>query len=175
MRVQWTSYASPIGPLTLVECEAGPLVVEFPARALRLGWQARLRGAHPKLSIELGACAETRGWLDAYFAGTPAPFPFPYHLGRWFDLTPAQIVVTRVLWEIPFGETRSYEDVARETQLNPRQVGQLVGANQLAVCIPCHRVVGKSGALTGYGGGLQKKRWLLDHELRSAGLVLRSY
>jgi O-6-methylguanine DNA methyltransferase len=51
--------------------------------------------------------------------------------------------------------------------------GQLVGSNQLAILIPCHRVVGKHGELVGYGGGLPRKRWLLDHELRTAGLVLR--
>jgi O-6-methylguanine DNA methyltransferase len=71
------------------------------------------------------------------------------------------------------GETRSYEAVAEETGLTARVVGQASGANHLALLIPCHRVVGKDGALVGYGGGLQRKRWLLDHELRLTGLVLR--
>ncbi|HEU4698942.1 MAG TPA: methylated-DNA--[protein]-cysteine S-methyltransferase [Gemmatimonadales bacterium] len=175
MNIHWTSYPCPVGPLTLVECEAGALVVEFPARALRLGWQERVRALHPRATVEMGPCAATREWLDGYFAGQPAPFPFPYHLGKFFDLSPAQVVVARALWEIPFGETRSYDDIARATGLHPRQVGQLVGANHLAICIPCHRVVGKQGDLVGYGGGLPRKRWLLDHELRAAGLVLRSY
>ena len=64
-------------------------------------------------------------------------------------------------------------DVARATRLHPRQIGWLVAANHLAILIPCHRVVGKDGALVGYGGGLARKRWLLDHELRTAGVVLR--
>ena len=73
----------------------------------------------------------------------------------------------------PLGETRSYDDIARATRLHPRQIGWLVAANHLAILIPCHRVVGKDGSLVGYGGGLAKKRWLLDHELRTAGVVLR--
>src|SRR3954462_15197638 len=69
--------------------------------------------------------------------------------------------------------SRSYDDVARATRLHPRQIGWLVSANHLAILIPCHRVVGKDGGLVGYGGGIAKKRWLLDHELRAAGVVLR--
>ena len=94
-------------------------------------------------------------------------------LKRWFDLSPAQVAVFKTLRKIPLGETRSYEDVARATSLHPRQIGWLVAANHLAILIPCHRVVGKDGSLVGYGGGLAKKRWLLDHELRAAGVVLR--
>jgi len=112
-------------------------------------------------------------WLDEYFAGSPRPFPYPEHLRRWFDLSPAQVAVFKILKKIPLGETRSYDDVARATALHPRQIGWLVSANHLAILIPCHRVVGKDGGLVGYGGGLTRKRWLLNHELRSAGVVLR--
>lgn len=175
MRAEWTSYNSPVGPLTLVEGDGAAVLVEFPARAHELRWMDRLRAAHPRIEIEFGPCSATRAWLDAYFRGSPEPFPFPYHLGRFVDLSPAQVVVMRAMWEIPFGQTRSYDEIARDTGLVPRLVGQLAGANHLALCIPCHRVVGKDGALVGYGGGLPKKRWLLDHELRAAGLVLRPY
>ena len=174
MRIQWNSYPSPIGPLTIVEePETGPLVIDFPGRAERLRWMDLLRAASPRVEIALGPCPIARQWLDGYFRGAPCLFPFPYYLGRWFELSPAQVVVMRALWEIPFAETRSYEDIARDTDLHPRQVGQLLGTNHLAVAIPCHRVVGKDGALVGYSGGLSRKRWLLDHELRVAGLVLR--
>ena len=78
----------------------------------------------------------------------------------------------RALTTIPFGETRSYEDIATLTGIHPRAVGQLNGSNHLAILLPCHRVVGKDGGLVGYGGGLETKAWLLDHELRSVGLVL---
>ena len=173
MDVEWTTYSSPLGALTVVECEAGPLVVEFPHRASAVKWAVRLRSAVPELHIGQGPCRATCAWLDDYFAGTPRPFAFPDHLKGWFDLSPAQIAVFKTLRKIPLGETRSYDDVARSTRLHPRQIGWLVAANHLAILIPCHRVVGKDGSLVGYGGGLAKKRWLLDHELRTAGVVLR--
>jgi O-6-methylguanine DNA methyltransferase len=173
MRVEWTSYSSPIGALTVVECEAGPLVVEFPNRAVTIKWAVRLRAAVPELHISQGSCPLTTAWLDEYFAGSPRPFPFPEYLKRWFDLSPAQIAVFKALRRIPMGETRSYDDVARAIKLHPKQIGWLVSANHLAILIPCHRVVGKNGDLVGYGGGLARKRWLLDHELRLSGVVLR--
>ena len=173
MRVQWTSYASPIGPLVVVECDAGPLAVEFPHRAGRIRWAVRFRAPLPELHITQGACPITTSWLDAYFAGRPQRFPFPRHLRDWFDLSPAQLAVYRALRRIRFGETRSYEEIARSTRLHPRQIGWLTAANHLAILIPCHRVVGKDGALVGYSGGLDAKRWLLAHESRKAGVVLR--
>lgn len=173
MRVESTVYPSPVGPLTLLESGEGPLVVEYPGRALRLPWTVRLRGATPAIEVVEGRCLRTSTWLDAYFDGAPPVFPFPRHLVRWLELSAAQIAVFRALRRIPFGETRSYADVARQTGIHPRVVGQLVGSNHLAIMIPCHRVVGKRGALVGYGGGLPRKRWLLAHELRHAGVVLR--
>ena len=173
MHVEWSTYGSPVGALTVVECEAGPLVVEFPHRAATVKWAVRLRSAIPELHIAQGPCRETTRWLDEYFAGSSPFLPFPEHLKRWFELYPAQVAVFKALRKIPLGETRSYEDIARATRLHPRQIGWLVSANHLAILIPCHRVVGKDGALVGYGGGLARKRWLLDHELRTAGVVLR--
>ncbi|HEX6408013.1 MAG TPA: methylated-DNA--[protein]-cysteine S-methyltransferase [Gemmatimonadales bacterium] len=173
MRVEWTSYDSPVGLLTLVECEAGPLVIEYPNRAVTIKWAVRLRAAVPELHIAQGSCRVTSSWLNNYFAGSPTPTPSLDHLKHWFDLSPAQMAVLRTLRKIPLGETRSYDDLARITHLHPRQIGWLVAANHLAILVPCHRVVGKDGGLVGYGGGLAKKRWLLDHELRAAGVVLR--
>lgn len=173
MRVEWTSYSSPMGALTVVECDAGPLVIEYPGRAVTIKWAVRLRAVVPELHIAQGPCPVTTKWLDDYFAGSLRRFHYPDYLRRWFDLSPAQIAVFKALCKIPLGETRSYDDVARATRLHPRQIGWLVAANHLAILIPCHRVVGKDGTLVGYGGGLARKRWLLDHELRSAGVVLR--
>ena len=129
-------------------------------------WTPSLRSISPMVRL-------TTGWLDEYFTGSPPAFPFPTYLKRWFDLSPAQTAVFKTLRKIPLGETRSYDDVARATRLHPRQIGWLVAANHLAILIPCHRVVGKDGSLVGYGGGLPRKRWLLDHELRAAGVVLK--
>lgn len=171
MKVEWTTFRSPVGPLVLVECPDGPLVVEFPVRAARLNWADRLR-IRPVM-IEPGPCRATATWLEAYFAGSREPFPFPEYLIQWMDPDGPSLRVWRYLTAIPYGETRAYEDVALATGQHPRQVGRLNGANHLAILIPCHRVVGKDGGLVGYGGGVAKKRWLLDHELRSAGVMLR--
>lgn len=173
MRVEWGTYQSPIGQLTLVECDEGPLIVEFPARTPRIRWAVRLRGTLPRLHIEPGPCDRSRAWLDAYFGGRARRFGFPAYLARWLELSPAQIAVFREIRRIPFGETRSYDDLARDCGLRPRQIGQLVGSNHLALLVPHHRVVGKDGSLVGYGGGVRAKRWLLDHELRRSGVILR--
>jgi O-6-methylguanine DNA methyltransferase len=173
MRVEWTTYASPIGPLTLVEGETGPLVVEFPGRAGDVRWAMRFQGAAPDVEWLESPCAATAAWLDAYFDGRPPPVPAPDYLRHRLDVSPAQMAVFKALRKIPVGETRSYGDLARATGQVPRQIGQLVGSNHLAIIIPCHRVVGQDGTLVGYGGGLERKRWLLDHELRCAGVVLR--
>jgi O-6-methylguanine DNA methyltransferase len=173
MQLESGSYPSPVGPLAIVECAEGPLVVEYPGRSAGIRWSIRMRGAAPAVHVVDGPCRVTTKWLDAYFAGRPARFPFPRYLTRWLELSASQIAVFRALRRIPFGETRSYDDLARLTGIHPRVVGQLVGSNHLNILIPCHRVVGKDGALVGYGGGVSRKRWLLEHELRSAGVVLR--
>ena len=172
MNVEWTSYPSPIGSLVLVESTGRPLVVEFALRAKRMRWVDRLRARNPGTQIELARCPATRGWLDAYFQRRPRSFSFPGYLEEFFELSANEVLVWRALSEIPLGQTRSYEDVARVTGLNARVVGQLNGANHLAILLPCHRVVGKDGGLVGYGGGLANKRWLLDHEIRVTGLQL---
>ena len=82
--------------------------------------------------------------------------------------TPFQLRVWAQLREIPPGETIAYSDLARAigSPAAVRAVGTANGANPIAVVIPCHRVIGANGTLTGYGGGLERKRWLLDHEER---------
>jgi len=172
MRIEWTSYQSPVGVLTILEAREGPLIVEFAERAGRLHLAERLRQHAPGAVIDAGPCRQATTWLTAYFAGRPRPFPYPEHLGGYLTVTPSQEAVWRALTAIPFGETVSYEEIATATGIHPRAVGQLNGSNHLAILIPCHRVVGKDGGLVGYGGGLETKAWLLDHELRSVGLTL---
>ena len=75
MRVEWGTYQSPIGLLTLVESADGPLVVEFPPRTPRIQWAVRTRGTLPELRVEEGACDETRRWLDGYFAASLSALP----------------------------------------------------------------------------------------------------
>ena len=100
--------------------------------------------------------------LDEYFAGTRKAFDFPYRLNG----TPFQKKVWAALCEIPYGETRSYKDIA-EAVGSPRAfraVGMANHANPIFIAIPCHRVIGAGGALVGYGGGLEMKKALLELE-----------
>jgi len=173
MSVTWSAVPSPVGTLLLVERGGEPLVIEFARKGRRMKWIDRLRQRHPDIGIQQGACPATAAWLEAYFHGRPEPARYPDHLDQLLDPTPSERAVWRELVRIPIGETRSYEAVAEATGLTARGVGQASGANHLALLIPCHRVVGKDGTLVGYGGGLERKRWLLDHELRLTGLVLR--
>lgn len=139
--------ASPVGPLTLTE-ECGALVrIEF-ADA----------GAADRTPLLESAARQ----LDEYFAGTRREFDIPLApVG-----TPFQQEVWRALRGIPYGATRSYKSVA-EAVGRPqacRAVGMANNRNPLPVVVPCHRVVGASGALVGYAGGLDVKRFLLDLE-----------
>ena len=100
--------------------------------------------------------------LDEYFAGTRRTFDFPYRLHG----TPFQEKVWAALRDIPYGETRSYKDIA-EAIGRPkafRAVGMANHANPIFIAIPCHRVSGASGSLVGYGGGLEMKKALLELE-----------
>lgn len=172
MRIEWTSYQSPVGVLTILEAREGPLMVGFAERTGRLRLAERLREHGPGTTIDTGPCRQTTSWLTAYFAGRPRPFAYPEYLAQYLNVSEAQEAVWRALASIPFGETRSYEDIAVATGIHPRAVGRLNGSNHLAILLGCHRVVGKDGGLVGYGGGLETKGWLLDHELRSVGLTL---
>jgi len=102
--------------------------------------------------------------LDAYFAGELSTFDLEMNLLG----TPFQQRVWSQLCDIPYGETISYGELARRVgNANAsRAVGLANGRNPIALIVPCHRVIGANGSLTGYGGGLERKTWLLEHELR---------
>ena len=111
-----------------------------------------------------------RAELEAYFRGECSHFETPLALHG----TPFVQSVWRALLQVPAGETRSYGALSRDLK-NPgavRAVAQANGANRIAVIVPCHRIIGTDGSLTGYGGGLWRKRWLLDHEARHFGNLL---
>lgn len=130
--------------------------------------EARLTRWLPGHAIQDGAnevLERTAAWLDAYFAGDaadPSVLPLAMH-GTDFERR-----VWAELLRIPVGETRSYGDIAAALGLRhgARAVGLANGANPLAIIVPCHRVIGSTGTLTGYGGGLDRKQWLLEHERR---------
>lgn len=106
--------------------------------------------------------------LRAYFCGELQDFDLPLKP----EGTPFQLRVWDLLTAIPFGETISYGELARRAG-NPaasRAVGLANGTNPIPIVIPCHRVIGSNGKLTGYGGGLETKRWLLEFERKQLGL-----
>jgi len=109
-----------------------------------------------------GPFAEPRRQLDQYFAGDRTEFDLPLAPAG----TPFQLSVWDALRRIPYGETRSYREIA-EAIGRPsatRAVGAANGRNPIAVIVPCHRVIGADGSLTGFGGGIERKRLLLDLE-----------
>src|SRR5204863_5096433 len=155
---------SPIGPMVAGATDAGVCLLEFTDRrsieqqlaAVRTRLDAALVPQdHPHLTV-------LRAQLGEYFQGTRRTFDTPFEAPG----TPFEMRVWKALCEIPYGETRSYADVA-EAIGNPaavRAVGRANGLNRIAIVIPCHRVVNKSGELGGYGGGLWRKRRLLHLE-----------
>ena len=106
--------------------------------------------------------------LTAYFDGTNRHFTFPYEQQG----TPFQREVWSALTTVPFGSTASYRQVANQIQrpLAVRAVGRSNGLNRLSIVVPCHRIIGSNGTLTGYAGGLWRKEWLLRHEAEIARL-----
>ena len=100
--------------------------------------------------------------LDEYFAGQRTCFDLPVKQ----EGTPFQQKVWNALLDIPFGKTVAYADVAKMINRpeSARAVGAANGKNKVWIIVPCHRVIGADGSLTGYAGGLERKKWLLDHE-----------
>lgn len=144
---------SPIGALRL-RAEGDALVgIEFMGEAP--GAPARVEVSHPVL-------AETRRQLAEYFAGDRIAFDLPLR-GRG---TPFQERVWAALARIPYGHTFSYRAIAVEIgqPAAVRAVGAANGRNPLPIVVPCHRVIGADGSLTGFGGGIAMKTWLLEHE-----------
>ena len=143
-------YASPIGALEITGTEAGIFSIRFLDRA-----PAQSPGVHPCLQ----ACFTQ---LDEYFRGTRKEFTLSLQLRG----TEFQQRVWKELLRIPFGSTRSYLDIAEALgdKNFVRAVGAANGHNPIPIVVPCHRVIGSDGHLTGYGGGLWRKQWLLEHE-----------
>ena len=157
-------YPSPIGPLVLVAGEDALRVLAFPERGE--AHRARLARRLPGAAIRPGRAPRALlDALDAYFAGElNALDGVAVETGG----TPFQQKVWRALRSIAPGATQSYAWLARVAGAAAavRAVGAANGANPVSVVLPCHRVVGSDGSLTGYGGGLERKRWLLAHEQR---------
>jgi O-6-methylguanine DNA methyltransferase len=148
--------SSPVGPLFLAASTKGLVRLEFEAR------MQKLNPSTIQLRESKSALAPYLRELDEYFAGERREFSFPLDLRG----TEFQLACWHALLEIPYGETRSYRDIAQAI-LHPhafRAVGMSNNRNPVAIVVPCHRVIASSGSLCGYGGGLDIKRKLLDLE-----------
>jgi O-6-methylguanine DNA methyltransferase len=160
--------ATPIGELLTLASDSALCALEFdrPSRHERL--DARLRRFFPAHEIVDGTTPivdRTREWLAAYFDGTNAAGdPPPLDMRG----APFELRVWAALREIPPGQIVSYGSIAKKLDAPgaSRAVGAANGANPVSIIVPCHRVIGSSGKLTGYGGGLDRKQWLLNHEAR---------
>ncbi len=146
---------SPVGPLLVAGDDTHLHVISFPTGKTTVkpfeNWVKRP-----------GFFPETSKQLNAYFAGELTVFDLPII----FSGSDFQNSVWNSLLEIPFGETCSYGDIARKLN-NPgasRAVGLANGTNPIPIVVPCHRVIGSDNSLTGFGGGVETKRYLLEHE-----------
>ena len=152
-----TTYASPLGELLLLSDGTALTGLYLPGH-----WPDC-----EKVPGELPVFSAAKQWLDAYFRGEDPEITFPL-APRGTDF---QKLVWDILLTIPKGQIRSYGSVAREAanrmgkeKMSSQAAGQVVGRNPVSIIIPCHRVLGAQGQLTGYASGLEKKIWLLHHE-----------
>ena len=159
-----SEYVSPIGKMILVSDEESLVGAWFEGQKY-FGY-----GIKEKWSpgSKVSVLQETEEWLDAYFAGKKpersqlmlAPIGGDFRQEIW-----------KILCGIPYGETITYGEIARQMirkmgrkTMSAQAVGGAVGHNPISILIPCHRVLGADGSLTGYAGGIEKKEWLLRHE-----------
>ena len=153
----FSQYESPVGTLLLTS----------DGESLTGLWMNKPKPAEGREDPEHLVLRKAKEWLDAYFRGEEKETDFPLNP----EGTDFQKQVWNMLLAIPYGKTRTYGDIAREMaaylgkeSMSAQAVGGAVGRNPISIFIPCHRVVGAKGQLTGYAGGLENKKWLLHHE-----------
>ena len=155
-----TTHRTPVGELTLVASDRGLRAILWPKQS------PTRAGIHPRPQRNPGhpILRQTAVQLDEYFAGSRTTFDVPLDLQG----TRFQLAAWRSLADIPFGTTTSYGRQAAGLGIPTaaRALGAANGANPVCIVLPCHRVIGADGSLTGFGGGLPTKQWLLDHEAR---------
>lgn len=155
MSTYYTHMESPLGPILLTS--NGTALTMLAMHQQKHGSEIQ-----PDWRRDAAPFAEAVKQLDAYFAGELKDFDLPLAPAG----TPFQQSVWQALLTVPFGATASYGEIAQGIG-NPkacRAVGLANGQNPIAIIIPCHRIIGSNGKLTGYGGGLNRKEWLLSHE-----------
>jgi methylated-DNA-[protein]-cysteine S-methyltransferase len=166
----WTEWRVAYAPpLRLVAGDVGIRAIEFVEKS---GGKVG-RTLSPSRADSHPLLLEAGNQLAAYFAGKLREFHLPLEMAG----TDFQLRVWNRLLQIPYGETRSYGELARAlgTPAAVRAVGAANGANPIAIVVPCHRVIGSNGALTGYGGGLPLKRRLLELERSNTSLLSEAH
>lgn len=164
-----TRITTPLGPMIAGATDEGICLFDFAERRMMESIMKRLQtglnatllpGEHPHFKV-------LNEQMEEYFAGTRQEFDLPLHLVG----TPFQQQVWNGLTEIPYGEYRSYkkQSIYLGNEKAIRAVARANGENGIAIIIPCHRVIGENGQLVGYGGGLWRKQWLLQHEAKYSG------
>lgn len=161
--MQYTSrYASPLGSILLAADDIGLVGLWFEGQKY---FANGLEKTHEEKELPL--FAKVKRWLDIYFSGQQPQFTVPLH----FIGTAFQKEVWALLCTIPYGQTTTYGAIAKQLaakrglpQMSAQAVGGAVGHNKISIIVPCHRVVGKNGSLTGYAGGIDKKAELLRLE-----------
>ena len=155
-------YDSPLGGILLAADDVGLTGLWFD------GQKYFARGlSNERIEQKTSVLAEAKRWLDIYFAGKAPDFTPPLHpIGSAFRRS-----VWEILLQIPYGQTATYGEIARQlaekqglARMSAQAVGGAVGHNEISILIPCHRVVGSNGSLTGYAGGVDKKERLLTLE-----------
>ena|SRR5689334_13902360 len=171
-RVATSEIETPIGPMLAAASDTHLLLFEFPRRRMIETQLDRVRRAHDceLVAGESPVFAMVRSQLEEYFRGDRREFTLPLHVPG----TPFQMRVWSALQRIPCGTTTTYAGLARTIgQPNAiRAVARANGDNRIAIIIPCHRVIGSNGELVGYGGGLWRKKKLLELEGRAETLPL---
>jgi len=161
----WSSAASPYGACVVIATNRGICWTGTPGTPANEGFAWARRHLQAEQIVEgekVAPLTQAMDELRRYLAGECVQFTCPLDLHG----TAFQIAVWEELFRIPYGQTRTYADVARAIgrPMAVRAVGAANGANPIAIIVPCHRVIGSNGSLTGYGGGLSTKAWLLALE-----------
>jgi methylated-DNA-[protein]-cysteine S-methyltransferase len=168
VQTYFTVLPSPTGELLVVGAEDAS--TPFALTGLFMTGQKYEPMLQPEWVRDANRFADAEKQLDAYFGGDLTDFDLPLAArGSEFQRS-----VWTALCDIPLGATRAYGQVAQQVadKTRTRAVAAAIGRNPIGIVVPCHRVIGADGSLTGYAGGLDRKRWLLDHEARVSGASL---
>jgi methylated-DNA-[protein]-cysteine S-methyltransferase len=168
VQTYFTVVPSPIGELLVVGADDPSM--QLAISGLYMTGQRYEPMLRPEWIRDPNRFVDAEKQLDAYFGGDLTEFDLPLAArGSEFQRS-----VWTALREIPLGATRAYGQVAQQVadRSKTRAVAAAIGRNPIGIVVPCHRVVGADGSLTGYAGGLDRKRWLLDHEATVSGATL---